>query len=74
MCEAVLSAVAKQESVPPEKLEPPLYEAIDPDALDSLFRNGTGRVTFEYSGYLVTVDVDCTVELTAVDSTDPVDP
>lgn len=40
----------------------PLYDVIDPSALDSLFRpTGTadrsvGRVTFEYASYRVTVD------------------
>ncbi|WP_226041664.1 HalOD1 output domain-containing protein [Natrinema sp. DC36] len=40
----------------------PLYDVIDPSALDSLFRStGTadrpvGCVTFEYAGYRVTVD------------------
>lgn len=32
----------------------PLYHAIDPDALDSLFRAGsTGRVEFTYEGCIV---------------------
>lgn len=39
----------------------PLYEVIDPDALDSLFRptprtdRAEGQVTFRYAGYEVTV-------------------
>lgn len=38
----------------------PLYETIDPDALDALFRgradDPAGRVRFVYSGHEVTVD------------------
>lgn len=53
---AVLAAVARREGVGPEQLRPRLYEVVDPDALDSLFRDGTGQLSFLYLGYLVTVD------------------
>lgn len=34
----------------------PLYDVIDPDALDALFRGpNPGTVTFEYEGYTVVV-------------------
>lgn len=40
----------------------PLYEAVDPDALDALFeppeRFTSGRVTFTFEGCTVTVDAD----------------
>lgn len=53
--EAVLAAVADCADVDPTRL-PPLYDTIDPDALDAIFRGGRpGRVTFEYAGYEVTV-------------------
>ena len=48
----------------------PLYDAIDPDALDALFTpvdsstNRDGAVSFSYCGYHVTVRSDRTVELT----------
>jgi hypothetical protein len=54
--EAVVAAVAANEGVSETELERPLFEVVDPDALDSLFRWGTGRVTFEYLGYEVTVE------------------
>ncbi len=38
---------------------PPLYEAVDPDALDAMCAGDTsGRVTFEYHGYTVTVEAN----------------
>jgi len=69
--EAVVRAVAAVsglDPVPgrsPDCLDP-LYTAVDPDALDTLFRPGSlGRVTFHYHGYEVTVDSDGRVLLDA---------
>ena len=48
----------------------PLYNVIDPDALDALFApvdssiNRDGAVSVPYCGYIVTVRSDQTVELT----------
>jgi hypothetical protein len=62
----VISAVADATGAQPLDL-PPLYEAINPDTLDSLFRptdEGGGvpdQITFTYSGYAVTVHGDGTV-------------
>jgi hypothetical protein len=41
-----------------ENALPPLYETIDPDALDALFavRHDPPLVQFTYSGYTVTID------------------
>ena len=53
--EAVVATVADRADADPTDL-PPLYDAIDPDALDAIFRDGRpGRVSFEYAGYEVTV-------------------
>lgn len=60
---AILAAVAAREGTDVADL-PPLYEAIDPDALETLFeptREGatrTGRLEFTYSGYVVTLVCD----------------
>ena len=59
----VIEAVAAAKRVDPVDLPSPLADSIDPDALDVLFRNGTGRVSFDYSGYEVTVDANGTVDL-----------
>lgn len=54
--EAVCTVVADAEDVAPTELAP-LNDVIDPDALESLCRNGdTDHVTFPYLGYVVTVD------------------
>ncbi len=63
----VLEAIADRE---PAELEPPLYEAVNPEALDDLFApTGDGdpsrpeRVTFRYRGYDVTAHASGDVDL-----------
>lgn len=59
----IAERIADREGVDPVDLDVPLYEVIDPDALEAL-TNATGdrqpqtnlRVEFSYSGYAVTVD------------------
>ena len=51
---AVVEAVADREGVGAEDLPEPLYKSLNPEALDALFRDSRGQVTFEYLGYLVT--------------------
>lgn len=57
LSEAVISAVATAEDSDPMALDPPLYDAIDPDALDALFQSPrvAGRMAFRYHGRTVTV-------------------
>ena len=64
----VVQAVADAEGVDPIELQRPLYEAIDPDALDALFGGSDpdattlpGRVEFAYHGYTVVARSDGTV-------------
>ena len=64
--ERVVEAVAAIEGCDPLLLEPPLYQAVDPDALDSLFPDrqqptGAGRVSFTYLGHDVVVYDDGSV-------------
>ncbi|MFB6302497.1 MAG: HalOD1 output domain-containing protein [Haloferacaceae archaeon] len=64
---AVVQAVADAKGVDPGALTPPLGHVINPDALDRLFdaRNPTtGHVTFQYSGYEVTVRSDGQIRVT----------
>ncbi len=59
LSEAVLAAVARAEGKQPAELSPPLFDVIDPDALDHLFDGKpetAGTVAFRYHGYLVIVD------------------
>ena len=62
----VVSAVARAEGVDPADVEPPLFESVDIDAVESLFRDASGHVTFEYAGYVVTVSSDGDVSLEPV--------
>lgn len=54
---AAVLAVADHLDVDPEKMDQPLYEVTDPDALDSLFGpdGADGVVTFSFCGVDVTV-------------------
>lgn len=70
LSDTVIRAVADAEGVEPSALDTPLYEVIDPDALDRLFRSpadgshSTGCITFEYYGYGVNVRADGQLTLT----------
>lgn len=64
--ETVVAALAENADVDPLEFDVPLYEAIDPDALDALFEGSETaqlRVTFTYESYDVTVEGEhCYVE------------
>lgn len=62
---AVVKAIAEREGIDPLDMDPPLYDVIAPDALDTLFARSadigdarTGRVVFEYNGYEIEVTSD----------------
>jgi hypothetical protein len=55
---AIVNAI---EQVDGDKPDTPLYEVIEPDALESLYEHGSQRVEFQYADYLVTVQPDQTV-------------
>lgn len=56
--EAIVLEIAERTHMNPIDL-PPLYERIDPEALDRLVQGQSSfRVTFEYTGYDVTVSED----------------
>lgn len=66
LSQIIVEAVAEREEADPEDLEPPLYEAVNPDALNSLFEDdysSTGAVSFMYKGYRVVVDSSTAVRL-----------
>lgn len=60
----VVERVAAAEDVDPVDIPVPLFDVIDPDALDSLFTSTTprsndgGQISFTYFGYHVTVSSD----------------
>lgn len=54
--EEVVNSVAVLENSDPVEL-PPLFDAVDPDALEAIFAKGrSGSVKFSYAGYTVTVE------------------
>ena len=61
----VVQRVAKRKGIEPADLDRPLHDAVDPDALNRLFRltGAPGSVTFQYCGHDVTVDSTGDVEL-----------
>ena len=66
--EAVLTAVAEAEGVPVDSLRESLYETVNAESLDQLFRAGRAEISFGYMGYIVTVNSELHVELTPVDN------
>lgn len=55
----VVKAVAEITQTDPLSVEPPLYEEIDPDALDNLFEaNAAFRIRFSYAGHDVEIRSD----------------
>jgi hypothetical protein len=62
----VIEAVAEEMDCEPGNLPEPLYESINPDALNMLFEGqdrANGVLTFFYCGYDVTVTADGDVTL-----------
>lgn len=66
----IMDAVAEHADVPTTEL-PPLYEVLDPEALDELFSHSTDRplavpsqVSFTYADYRVTVFADREIKVT----------
>lgn len=70
----VIAAVAEREGVDPTDIEPPeyeaLYDAVNPEALDSLFAprtdgtdRTTGRVEFTFCDYYIVVTSEGDVEV-----------
>lgn len=60
----VVYAVAEREDVEPEALDPPLYSALDPEALDRLWESdhdSSLSLSFRYLGYRIDVDADGTI-------------
>lgn len=58
--QTVVEAVAEAEGVRPVELTPPLYDIIDPDALDRIFDNNLsiGKLTFNYNNCEINVFSD----------------
>ena len=63
--ERVIQAIPDCEGVSPLDISPPLFDAIDPDALDRVYADGRPGVTteFQYAGFRVTVRPSGRIEL-----------
>jgi hypothetical protein len=64
----VITAVAQYEGVDPASLTPPLFDVVDPDALDALCTDTHGcdtpvQCTFTYRSHRIVVDSDGFVEV-----------
>lgn len=65
----VVEAVAEAQGIPPERVDPPLFEVVDPDGLDRLFADerdvtrDSGRLTFVMGDHEVTVRATGDVEV-----------
>lgn len=73
LIERILQTVAAYENVPTTEL-PPLFDAVDPDALATLFASPaggpartSGSVTFPYAGYQLTVTADESIDVDPLD-------
>lgn len=67
----IIRAVASQTGEDPVEL-PPLYDYIDPDALESLFTvQQSGQVEFTYLGYCVSVSFGDERSISVSEESDP---
>jgi len=64
----VVKTVAQKEGVSPTQLSPPLFNAIDPEALDAVFQASSNTdsvvIEFPYLEYQVRVETGPTVSVT----------
>lgn len=60
ICQAVIESIAEAEGTSPIELTPPLYEVIDPDAMERLFADNQalGKLVFNYNNHEVSVFTD----------------
>ena len=62
---AVVTAVTEANGTKPAT---PLYEVINPDALEDLYQHGSPEVNFEYIRYKVTIHPDRTVTVSELNT------
>ncbi len=75
----VVEAVAKKEGVSPAELSPPLFNVVDPDALDALVQadadadSGEVEIAFTYLEYAVRIQNGPTVRISVQDGDESMD-
>lgn len=69
----ILTEIAQREGDPPLELNPPLYDGIDPDVLEALFRDSnysasrdTITLEFTYLDYRIAVSGPDDIEICAI--------
>ena len=79
ICYDVIAEVAAAVDEGPTELDPPLYDVIDPEALERLFfrreippEDPSDHITFFYAGCLVTIYSNGEVEVTGPEETLPI--
>lgn len=72
--QSVVRIVAERKGVAPEELSVPLFDAVDPEALDTIVRSTRAgrnrspvRITFSYYGYDVEVSSDGSVTVSSAE-------
>ena len=63
LIEAIIDEVLEMKGGDPHDI-PPLYEAIDPDALIALYTHGSPAIQFQYAGYQVEITPEQTISIT----------
>lgn len=68
LCHAIAEEIAEREGCDPLELSPPMYSAVDPDAVDALFDSfdasqSDGRIEFTYLGYEISIHSDHTIDV-----------
>jgi hypothetical protein len=64
----VVVAVSEYKGVDEFELDPPLYQGLDPDSLDILFRGAVGSLQFDHWGCTITVDHNRVVTIRDADN------
>lgn len=69
--QTIVTLIADLKGTSPTDLTPPLYSAVDPEALDSLFHSSAtndtvtpGHVCFQYCGYEIRVESSDEITIT----------
>ncbi|WP_340674443.1 HalOD1 output domain-containing protein [Natrinema zhouii] len=74
--EQIISEVATRKGTDPIEL-PPLFEAVDPDALEAIFApteqggKRVGQIQFPYAGYEITVEFENELVVSVTEGTRP---
>lgn len=71
LCQTITERIAAREDTTPVKLTPPLYSAVDLDAVESLLdsleaSHSAGQIEFTYLDYEIRLSPDHTIDIVEV--------